>query len=90
MRKGPLNKVTWRLDRVEPQWREVVNIIRQAAGESGYHGPSLELAQRIERDLGEVGAGLRDWGTALAIRRMRRPRSWREALAITDMASAKR
>ena len=56
MKKAPVNRVRFRLDRVEPAWREIIEIVREASDERDDCGPELALPlgtlRSIERQSG--------------------------------------
>lgn len=70
MRKAPLNRVKFRLDRAAEAWCGLVEIVRQASSAPGYCGPSLEAVETIERAVAEVRGAVQDWTRAAARQRL--------------------
>ena len=59
--RHPVNAVRFRLSRVQRDWRDLVAILREAAGDADYAGPDIEALEKIGEVLAGVRAGVRDW-----------------------------
>ena len=77
--RHPVNAVRFRLSRVQRDWRDLVAILRAAAGEPGYAGPDIDVLEKIEEVIAGVKIGVRDW--ILAGGSQRRPAPARRARA---------
>jgi hypothetical protein len=48
------NQVTFRLQRAEASWREVQQLVREAAALPGYCGPEVGDIERVAEDIAQV------------------------------------
>jgi hypothetical protein len=79
-----VNAVRFRVGRAEKDWREAVELVREAAALPGYRGPALEDLERVAAAMAAVRALVANWHLDEALlrdqRRAARPRPPRPAV----------
>ena len=57
----PVLQVKFRLTHVIRNWTDATELVRQAAAETGYIGPSVEEMEQVGRNIAQVRAKLHSW-----------------------------
>jgi hypothetical protein len=57
----PVLQVKSRLTRVTKNWSDATELVRQAATEKNYNGPSVEEMEAVGQAIAQVRAKLRGW-----------------------------
>lgn len=65
-RQRPVEKVRSGLDRVIRKWTDATELVRQAAAEPSYAGPSVEEMEAVGEAIAQMREKLRGWVWATA------------------------
>lgn len=68
----PVQQVKFRIERVLSDWATGTELVREAAAEPGYEGPSVDEMERIGKEIGAVRAALTPWIWSTAAKEARR------------------
>lgn len=67
-RYSPITRSKFRCERAQRDWAELVEVIREAAEQPGYAGPSVEAVEQVGAQIAEIRGKLLDWLIVTAAR----------------------